>query len=671
MSLLRFRAAALASVAVTACLLAATAPASAGSTQLDHHHAAVAAAAHGPACDELKAVPAGHVPLCTHGPDRLKAVSGTGGQTPAAAPAAAGQLCFDGGVDGPRIEVLYGIPLDRPNRYSSMLDTMQAVLAQVDANLEASDAGTSQHYRFLCEDGVDVTIRDVTLLPVGDDASFTYEDYVSSVANQVERGLGPVNFADPSRIYLAFVDQITDVYPYGGQASVYSDDRKDPAANFNNVPMAAKFSMTAYYDAGVVGHEIGHNIGAVQMSAPHSSGGFHCHDEYDLMCYNDGGSYFLNGGQLTFPCDPSQAALMDCGHDDYYSAAPEADNYLATHWNTADSSFLTPLTQVGNVTLSVSTVGTGTGTVTSYPAGISCGATCIADFPVGASVTLTATAGSDSLFSGWSGACTGTSTTCTLDLDAAKETVATFTANTGGTLYEETSATLDGWAPFTDSLGGYRASPTAANTARLTFRGTTVTWLTRKGPAHGKARVLIDGVDRGVFDTYASTNQSSAVSFGGLSAGPHTIVVRVLGAKNTAATGTYVAVDGFKVGTTTVQETSTRVTYGKWKGVRNASTSGGSHRTTAAAGSTASFAFTGTAVDWVTTTGPGRGKAEVIIDGVGRGVVDLYAASVHYQVRKAYSGLGAGPHTITVKVLGARNPYATASAVSVDGFVVH
>jgi predicted outer membrane repeat protein len=63
-------------------------------------------------------------------------------------------------------------------------------------------------------------------------------------------------------------------------------------------------------------------------------------------------------------------------------------------------------------TLSLSIEGTGTGTVTSSPVGIDCGTQCSAGFDYGTVVTLTATPGEKSRFKGWSGACSGTETTC-------------------------------------------------------------------------------------------------------------------------------------------------------------------------------------------------------------------------------------------------------------------
>ncbi len=76
--------------------------------------------------------------------------------------------------------------------------------------------------------------------------------------------------------------------------------------------------------------------------------------------------------------------------------------------------------------LSVSLGGSGTGSVVSDPAGINCGSTCSASFSAGTQVTLTATAAANSIFVGWGGACSGTTSTCTTTLTANEQVTATF-----------------------------------------------------------------------------------------------------------------------------------------------------------------------------------------------------------------------------------------------------
>ena len=80
--------------------------------------------------------------------------------------------------------------------------------------------------------------------------------------------------------------------------------------------------------------------------------------------------------------------------------------------------------------LSVSRAGTGSGTVTSAPAGVQCGASCTWEFLTDSSVTLTATPGATSTFTGWTGAgCTGTAP-CVVTMDQARQVTATFTTIT-------------------------------------------------------------------------------------------------------------------------------------------------------------------------------------------------------------------------------------------------
>jgi uncharacterized repeat protein (TIGR02543 family) len=106
---------------------------------------------------------------------------------------------------------------------------------------------------------------------------------------------------------------------------------------------------------------------------------------------------------------------------------------------------------VVNYTLSVTN--SGGGTVTSTPSGINCGTTCSATYANGASVTLTASPATGYSFAGWSGACGGTSATCTVSMTAARSVAATFSQNVAS--YQCSSSGL----AATDLAGQCRASP--------------------------------------------------------------------------------------------------------------------------------------------------------------------------------------------------------------------
>ncbi|MCM2358998.1 MAG: S8 family serine peptidase [Geobacteraceae bacterium] len=77
--------------------------------------------------------------------------------------------------------------------------------------------------------------------------------------------------------------------------------------------------------------------------------------------------------------------------------------------------------------LTVTIAGSGSGGVASSPAGIACTTgICQAGFGHGSTVTLTASPSGDSLFSGWSGACSNPSGVCTVTMNGAMVVAATF-----------------------------------------------------------------------------------------------------------------------------------------------------------------------------------------------------------------------------------------------------
>jgi uncharacterized repeat protein (TIGR02543 family) len=83
---------------------------------------------------------------------------------------------------------------------------------------------------------------------------------------------------------------------------------------------------------------------------------------------------------------------------------------------------------VQGFTLTATTAGGGTGTVTSEDNRIACPGDCSEPYPVGTQVTLTAAATGTSTFSGWSGACSGTTPTCSVTMTADRQATATFNA---------------------------------------------------------------------------------------------------------------------------------------------------------------------------------------------------------------------------------------------------
>ncbi|MDQ3823725.1 MAG: hypothetical protein M3321_10865, partial [Actinomycetota bacterium] len=137
-------------------------------------------------------------------------------------------------------------------------------------------------------------------------------------------------------------------------------------------------------------------------------------------------------------CPPTCAASQAENSTAVLSATP-AEGYVFTGWDGActgtaptcsvlmDAAKSVTATFAQTVQLTVSVEGNGN--VSGEGGAINCGANgnvCSARFPVGETVTLTATPSLGSRFIGWSGACGGSATTCTVLMDSSKAVTATF-----------------------------------------------------------------------------------------------------------------------------------------------------------------------------------------------------------------------------------------------------
>jgi hypothetical protein len=138
------------------------------------------------------------------------------------------------------------------------------------------------------------------------------------------------------RNYLLFALTI-DCNAIAGYAQLPADD--SPGAS-NRANLGGYMAVTFYAEGRTALHEAGHNLGAVQRLAPHSDGGGHCWDNFDIMCY----PYTEFAPQSAVrPCADTEPPPFDCKQDDYFSPNPAPGSYLATRWNTFDSVFMCEL----------------------------------------------------------------------------------------------------------------------------------------------------------------------------------------------------------------------------------------------------------------------------------------------------------------------------------------
>jgi len=219
---------------------------------------------------------------------------------------------------------------------------------------------------------------------------------------------------------------IADAYFSGG--STYTNTATiDMSQIPSNPPPTAIFNTERY--------------GAMTYTLPNRSG-----NQVVTLYFAE--TYVTAAGQRVFNVSIDGTTVLS--NFDIFAAAGGANRAIARTFNTtanASGQVIIQFTAVtenpkingitvtsgggGNNTLTVSK--SGSGTVTSSPAGIDCGSTCSASYPNTTSVTLTAQANTGSTFGGWSGDCSGSASTCTLSMSAARNVIASFTPQGGGT----------------------------------------------------------------------------------------------------------------------------------------------------------------------------------------------------------------------------------------------
>jgi len=116
--------------------------------------------------------------------------------------------------------------------------------------------------------------------------------------------------------------------------------------------------------------------------------------------------------------------------------------------------------------------------------------------------------------------------------------------------------------------------------------------------------------------------------------------------------------------------TNTVVTTGTWKPQYAAGFSSGRLSFSTTLGATHAITFTGQRVSVIVDSGPNRGIAEVYLDGALQTTFDAYATTAKAATAWESGTLGAGTHTITVKVKGTKNAKATTTSVAVDYYRV-
>lgn len=248
----------------------------------------------------------------------------------------------------PHYKLVYAYAADQTNRFASFKDRLQATVSLLQRFLAIqSDGKKALRWDTGTVCGPQYVDIQVVQLPQNRDY------YVPGGAPSFERTsadvLTALGGAGAPRNVAIYADGLRGTNGVAGTAWRYfTSDTMATAHDGGGLAAVVYGTQTlptgTYADPGVMMHEIGHNLGAVADPAPHSSLAGHCYDEWDVMCYADGGARG-KASDMVPNCSAIAGEVtetFDCGRDDYFNSNPPQDSYLDLNWNSYAVAHLGP-----------------------------------------------------------------------------------------------------------------------------------------------------------------------------------------------------------------------------------------------------------------------------------------------------------------------------------------
>lgn len=376
-------------------------------------------------------------------------------------------------IAGNPVHWVYAIPSDGADSLSTLADVMQSDADQIDAWWRGQDPTR-------------VPRNDVATFPCGQQLDITTLRLTGSsgqLAPLQDRFDAIVDALESARLDSSFTKYV--VYYDGPTADANVCGQGGSIASGFGVAAVYYRSCVGVSTAAVTAHEILHTLGAVSRAAPNDCGdensGHTCDTESDLMYPAIGGEslaekvldpgrddYYGHSGGWTDTQDSAWLVRLDAqtplsvtiaGPGTVSADVPglQCAATCTTTWNSGQRLNLAATPSVGSklvrwsgactgaagcgvsVTQGAAVTATfapavfrlsvsvaGRGAVRSSRAGITCRPRCSATFPSFAPVRLTATPARGWKLRSWSGACRGSTRTCTVPMSAATNARATF-----------------------------------------------------------------------------------------------------------------------------------------------------------------------------------------------------------------------------------------------------
>ncbi len=245
-----------------------------------------------------------------------------------------------------QIKVVYAYASGQQDRSAQWSQALQADVSNIEQYLAVQTGGArALRFDMGTECGPQYVDIQVVALPRVREYYRDDPSNFNRLAHDVAAAVG--SLSGPRDVFV-LADKLTDD-PVWGIAQVIDDDRGGPENDSNAGGLTAIMwtnpstqpDPSDWWQPTVMLHEITHNLGGVQQSAPNHTSNWHCTDGEDVMCYPDGSPEAAAYDDTICSLDAGAIPqTYDCGHDDYFNPAPAPGSYLDLHWNVYRSDFL-------------------------------------------------------------------------------------------------------------------------------------------------------------------------------------------------------------------------------------------------------------------------------------------------------------------------------------------
>ena len=273
-------------------------------------------------------------------------------------------------VAAQQLHAVYAVPSDGTDEFAQDAVLIARDLASIDTWWRQQDLTRAPRWDLQSFPGCDTTFGDLDITSVRlPEPGPAYAQMNTTGYDAIVRDLSPA-LRNIWKKYVVFYDG-----PIAPDANVCGVSNLGPTTiGLSDAIVAVRAPRcgtlgSADYLAHVAAHEIVHNLGGVDVGAPHRCSGSHVCDSIRDLMSSSGSFYSLFD------------YVLDVGHDDYYG-------HTGDWWDVQDSAWLLRPTEP-QYTLVVARAGKGT-VESDYP-GIICPPTCSIAWERGSTVLLFAT----------------------------------------------------------------------------------------------------------------------------------------------------------------------------------------------------------------------------------------------------------------------------------------